>query len=267
MLVSLIVWLATTASCASVSAAQQAHLALGPGVSPTATDAFPTPTSGLKIQMAPGEEMMSLDRLLDEFSRVTGQNLLISNDTGTMLRNVSTGLNRSVEVPASEVYPFVENILAHNQYILEVLSDHEPRLLAVHGLPAPGRNITRLPAPLAHFVPAKDIGLYAGHPAVLVTTMIELPSTDVRTLSNSLRGLMSDASTQQIVPVGSTNSLILSGSGTSVANLVTVFREGDEGARKADEARRKEKEQQRKERDENRPKSDEKGEGGEDEPK
>lgn len=267
MFVSLLIWLATAASCASVSAAQHPRLALAPGVSPIATDAFPTPSSGLKIQIAPGEEMMSLQGLLDEFSRVTGQNLLVSTDTGIALRNAPTGLNRSVEVPASEVYPFVENILAHNQFVLEILSDHEPRLLAVHNILLQRRDENRRPAPLGHFVAAKDIGLYAGHPAVLVTTMIELPSTDVRTLSNSMRGLMSDASTQQIVPVGNTNSLILSGSGASVANLVTVLRECDESARKAEEARQKAKEQERKVQDENRRKSEEKGEGGEGEPK
>lgn len=260
MFASLIVWLATTASCVSASAVDHARLALAPGTQPIA-DAFPMPSAGLKIQISPGEEMR-LDKLLDEFSRVTGQNLLISNDTCTGLRSVPTGLNRSVEIPASEVYAFVENVLAHNQYVLQVLSDHEPRLLAVHNLQ--GRSNNRSLADLARYVPVKDIGLYARHPAVLVTTMVELPSTDVRTISNSLRALLTDAVTQQIIAVGNTNALVLGGSGTAVANLVTVLRECDEGARRAEEAREKEKE---KEREEKRTKAGEKREGAEEPPK
>lgn len=260
MLVSLIAAFVPAAGCASTSAARIARPALELTASTATADPFPTPSAGLKIQIAPGEEM-SLEKLLDEFSRVTGQTLLITENTCQALKASPTGLNRSVDVPASEVYAFVENILAHNQHVLEVLSDHEPRLLAVHNL-TQLRNGNRSLSDLAQYVPVKDIGLYARHPAVLITTMIELPSTDVRQLSNSLRTLLSDTITQQIIPVGSTNSLVLGGSGTSVANLVTVLRECDEGAKRAEEARKQEKERERKEREERA-----KLEGNEEQPK
>jgi len=253
MLVSLFAAFFLSTGCASASAGTSAHLTFEPAVSTAGSDPFPTPSAGMKIQIAPGEEM-SLDKLLDEFSRVTGQNLLISKDSCSALKSVPTGLNRSVDVPANEVYSFVENVLAHNQYVLQVLSDHEPRLLGVQSL-AQGRNSNRSLSDLAHYVPVKDIGLYARHPAVLVTTMVELPSTDVRQLSNSLRTLLSDAVSQQIIPVGNTNSLVLGGSGAAVANLVTVLRECDEGAKRAEEARQKEKERERKEREESKAKS------------
>jgi hypothetical protein len=248
MLVSLIAAFVPAAGCASASAARPVQFALAPAASNAAADPFPTPSSGLKIQIAPGEEM-SLEKLLDEFSRVTGQTLLITQDTCQALKSSPTGLNRSIDVPASEVYAFVENVLAHNLHVLEVLSDHEPRLLAVHNLQNL-RNSNRPLSDLAQYVPVKDIGLYARHPAVLITTMIELPSTDVRHISNSLRTLLSDTITQQIIPVGNTNALVLGGSGTAVANLVTVLRECDEGAKRAEEARQKEKERERKEREE-----------------
>ncbi|MFN0009868.1 MAG: hypothetical protein ACKVXR_18395 [Planctomycetota bacterium] len=254
MLVSMIAAFVPAAGCASASAHQPVRMAVGPASSVAGADPFPTPSAGLKIQIAPGEEM-SLEKLLDEFSRVTGQTLLITENTCQALKASPTGLNRSVDVPASEVYAFVENVLAHNQHVLEVLSDHEPRLLAVHNL-AHLRNGNRSLSDLAQYVPVANIGLYARHPAVLVTTMIELPSTDVRTLSNSLRGLLSDTVTQQIIAVGNTNALVLGGSGTSVANLVTVLRECDEGAKRAFDAHQKERERERKEREESRAKSD-----------
>jgi hypothetical protein len=248
MLVPLISAFVLAVGCASARAARTAAPAVDPVTSTAASDPFPTPSAGLKIQIAPGDEM-SLEKLLDEFSRVTGQNLLITENTCQALKASPTGLNRSVDVPAGEVYSFVENILAHNQHVLQVLSGHEPRLLAVHNL-AQTRNSNRSLSDLAQYVPVKDIGLYARHPAVLITTMIELPSTDVRALSNSLRGMLTDQITQQIIPVGNTNALVLGGSGAAVANLVTVLRECDEGARRAAEARQKEKELERKEREE-----------------
>jgi type II secretory pathway component GspD/PulD (secretin) len=252
MLVSLLVAFVPSAGCASASAAESSPRSLEPAGTAPVADPFPTPSAGLKIQIAPGEEM-SLEKLLDEFSRVTGQNLLITEQTCQALKASPTGLNRSVDVPASEVYAFVESVLTHNQHVFEVLSDHEPRLLAVHNV-AQLRDSNRSLSDLAQYVPAKDIGLYARHPAVLVTTMVELPSTDVRMLSNSLRTMLSDTITQQIIPVGNTNSLVLGGSGASVANLVTVLRECDEGARRAEEARQKEKAAERKEREESKAK-------------
>jgi general secretion pathway protein D len=60
--------------------------------------------------------------------------------------------------------------------------------------------------------------------------VLHLPHTDVRTLGNSLRGLTSaDPSGQQgVIPVGNTNSVILSGFASSVASMARILRLVDE---------------------------------------
>jgi hypothetical protein len=193
------------------------------------SDPFPMPSAGISITIAPREEM-KLDKLLDEFARVTGQNLLITRETRAVVQSTPTGLFKTVEVPPQEVYPFVESILVQNDFALFVLSDREPRMLAVWSL-TQGQSRAS-PRNSAVYVPVKDIASYARHPAILVTTMIDLPNTDVRTLSNSMRTMFTDANTQQIIPVGNSNSLIITGFGSSVANLVAMLRDCDEMARR-----------------------------------
>jgi general secretion pathway protein D len=78
-----------------------------------------------------------------------------------------------------------------------------------------------------------DIEQYADQPATLITTVIDLPNTDVRTLSNSLRQMFSDQQTQQIIPVGNSNSLIITGFGSDVASIVKMLKFVDDASARA----------------------------------
>ena len=198
-------------------------------------DPFPAPKEGLSIKAGPDGDM-KLAALLNEFSRVTGIALLINKDTRTALENVSTGLNRSLDVPAQEVYAVVEWILVQNDFVLVVRNDREPRLFAVESLNTNRRGGLKMDALV---VPADQLSQWARHPAFLVTTVIDLQYTDVRTLSNSLRTMFTDQNTQQIIPVGNSNSLMMIGSGASVASLSTMLRAIDDSARLAAEEAKK----------------------------
>ena len=48
-----------------------------------------------------------------------------------------------------------------------------------------------------------------------IAPVLNLPNTDVRTLTNSMRAMLTDANTQSIIPVGNSNSLILTGPAAS----------------------------------------------------
>ena len=61
-------------------------------------------------------------------------------------------------------------------------------------------------------------------------TVLNLPNTDVRTLSNSLRTMLTDANTQQIIPLGNSNSVLLSGFGSNVAALAKMLQFVDEAS-------------------------------------
>ena len=233
-LASVLAW-----SCLGVQAQKPPQTA---ELAAAASDPFPAPKSGIKIAIGPGEDM-KIEALLDRFSEVTGQVLLIDPSVRQLMRSQETGLNRSVDVPASEVYPFVETILSQNEFVLTVLSAREPRLLGVHSLTqGPERGSLRNGALQ---VSPQAIASYDRHPAVLVTTTLDLPHVDVRTLSNSLRALYTDANTQQIIPVGNSNSVILTGLGRNVASQVAMLRECDEIARVSEEKHEKERAQER----------------------
>ena len=65
---------------------------------------------------------------------------------------------------------------------------------------------------------------------LLNTTVIHLPHTDVRQLSNSMRTMITDANTQQMLPAGNTNSMVLTGFASNVAALARMLRIVDEAA-------------------------------------
>ena len=193
-----------------------------------ASTPFPAVKEGLSIK-AGADGDTKLAQLLNDFSRVTGNTLMITKEVKALLENSSTGLNRSLDVPPNEVYPVVESILVQNDFMLTLRNEREPRLIAVESLITNRRG-----GPLrsdAVFVPADEVAAWGQHPAFLVTTVLDLANTDVRTLSNSMRTLFTDQSTQQIIPVGNSNSLIITANGSSLASLVKVLRSVDESAR------------------------------------
>lgn len=197
---------------------------------PSGSEMFPQPTAGISIAAGPGEDM-KLEKLLDEFSKVTGVALLSTPETKSVLAKSTTGLNRGIDIPAGEVYSVVETILIRNELALVPVHDRDPRIASVVALNL-NQNGSQVLRASAIFVPARDIAAFARHPAVLVTTFLDLPHVDVRTISNSLRTMFTDANTQQIIPVGNSNALIVTGFGGTVAGIVRLLQEVDENAKR-----------------------------------
>jgi len=73
----------------------------------------------------------------------------------------------------------------------------------------------------------------------IVTTVLDLENTDVRTLSNSMRTMFTDQSTQQIIPIGNSNSLLITANGAELASLAKMLRLVDDSARRSAEEARK----------------------------
>ena len=61
--------------------------------------------------------------------------------------------------------------------------------------------------------------------------MINLPNTDVRQLTNSMRTMITDQNTQQMLPAGATNSMVLTGFGSDVVALARMLLIVDEASR------------------------------------
>jgi type II secretory pathway component GspD/PulD (secretin) len=190
------------------------------------SELFPTPSAGISIS-----DDTKLEKLVAEFSKVTGITAIADPETRTLLQKSTTGLNRAVEVPAAEVYSFVESVFVQNDLYLTVLHEREPRLFAIHG-----RGVSRASREMPFVVASNDLATFTQHPAVLITTILDLAHTDVRTLSNSMRTMFTDANTQQMIPVGNSNSLILTGLGGTVVSIAKMLQEADESAKRAEES-------------------------------
>ncbi|MBK7875186.1 MAG: hypothetical protein IPJ77_05465 [Planctomycetes bacterium] len=217
--------LALSLAPAPIAPARTAHPAHPAQSSAAPAALFPIAKEDLTIHVdrANPEASTTLAQLLDEFSRVTGVTLQMNRETRGVVEKVQPGLNRTMKVPASEVVRIVETLMIANDFIFLRTSDKEPRLWIVQSLHADGGRGSSTLRDQAVSVDEKDLPLWTDHPAALVTTTIDLPNTDVRTLSNSMRMLFTDARTQQIIPVGS-NSLILTGFAPSVRSLVRLLR-------------------------------------------
>ena len=218
--------LAALATCAAPFALTSAGGPPSSGQDPVLR--FPQPSGPLVIPMtrddAPGYSIL---RLLEDFGTLTGQTFLYSQETANYLEADHVRLTHEVSASPERAQEIFEGILASSDFVLTVLSGEDPRILEVTSLQTGQRNTIRVGA---IFVPVEELEEMAKHPALLLTTVIHLPNTDVRQLSNSMRTMITDANTQQMLPAGNTNSLVLTGFGTNVAQLVNLLRRVDEYA-------------------------------------
>ena len=119
-------------------------------------------------------------------------------------------------VPTEDVTTFIESLLVQGDYCLTPLKAQGTMLIRVSSLATAARNNLRAGAA---FLAPSQIDIARSHPAMLFTTTVSLPNVDVRQVSNSLRTMITDANTQQLLPAGNSNSMILVGFGSSVANM------------------------------------------------
>jgi hypothetical protein len=210
-------------------ACQSAYASPG-GAQPKAPPAglLPPAKTAIEIQIAEGSQP-SLSQVLQQLGASAGVSFTAVHSVRNELEQVPCGVLASVTVPPAEAWVWVESLLQNEGFSLGVLSASAPCLVAVYGPPRGGEANVRAYTTLA----ASEIELLAEHPALLVSTTLELPHTDVRQLGNSLRGLTTDPTgAQNVIPVGNTNSVILTGGGRQVLQLVTMLREV-EAAQKA----------------------------------
>jgi type II secretory pathway component GspD/PulD (secretin) len=194
---------------------------------PSAEPAFPLPRAPFVV---PGGEQANttLAMLVDGFSEATGVHFVTSKEAQQVLQVSRTGLTRTLEVAPDRAWELFETLLIESDFAIAPLMRGEPAVFGLYSLNTQARNSLR---DRTVSVAAADVEAYARHPALLVTTVVELPSTDVRTLSNSMRTMFTDANTQQIIPVGTTSSLVITGFGSNVASIVRMLKRIDEATR------------------------------------
>lgn len=205
-----------------------AHLAIS--VAFTEDGLFPAAIEDLALAWPDGSEGLTLLDVVHAYGAVTGQRLAMPADTINALRSTKAPIDRPTSVPASEVQGFVEAMLRSEDVVLTIDRSTEPRLVGVHSLQTHRRNGIRGRA-LA--IDSGDLDTMRKHPALLFTTVVHLPNTDVRQVSNSMRTLIVDANTEQMLPAGNSNSMVVVGFGPKLADRVEQLRSIDAASAEA----------------------------------
>jgi hypothetical protein len=220
MLASKMIGSALLAACAVVPQAR------APALTQTGADAlgFPSAKSGWSLASAGEGRNPSLLSLLDSLAAATGQTFSVTPDVRARLEANQLGLLGPLDVPAAQLGSFVESLLADRGFTLAVLHEESPRLIGVYSSEGTAHNF-----PPALVVPQEQLDTLAAHPAIYVRLVMDLPSVDVRTLSNSLR-MVTDGQSGLIIPVGNSNSILIEGRGGMVYRMAAVLQAMDERA-------------------------------------
>ncbi|MFO1010322.1 MAG: secretin N-terminal domain-containing protein [Planctomycetota bacterium] len=168
------------------------------------------------------QEGMKLDQFVKICQEVTGINFTYTKDTAGVLKNSPLRMFGPKRIPKSDFYSFFQIMMIINDFVCIKIGPDHLSVVLIQSLQAGGRTGGPQVRNDATYVQPEDIERFADQPATLITTVIDLPNTDVRTLSNSMRTMFTDANTQQIIPVGA-NSLIITGFGSNVASIVRML--------------------------------------------
>ena len=226
-----------------------AWMPASPLVAPAALDpqdSGQAPEEGLvpRIQEAGDFYILNLDETgdgidLEQLTKwcqiATGRNFTYDDGTAQSLANQKVRLFGVKRIPKDEFYSFYQILMFINGFILTKVGPDHLAVVLVQPITPQGGGGRNLHSEAIYLLP-DELDQYADQVATKVITVMHLPHTDVRTLGNSLRSLSNDTSgNQSVIPVGSTQSVILQGFASNVASLARILRLVDaESARDAD---------------------------------
>jgi general secretion pathway protein D len=174
------------------------------------------------------EKGMTLARLVKACEQVTGITFTYTDETHQFLTNTTVRLIGSKVVPKGKFYEFFQILMVIHEFVCTEIGADPISVIEITSLKTGGRNNIRKDSV---FVEPADLPKYANQPATLITTVVSLPNTDVRQLSNSMRTMITDANTQQMLPAGNTNSMVLVGFGSNTVALAKMLLIVDEASK------------------------------------
>lgn len=181
------------------------------------------PAAKARLEIESGDASGSLEQLLQRVSQNTGLVFSCDQTARDRLRATKLQLSTAVSIESAHVYPRIESLLVQHGVVLSSPTSAQPPVVQVGGISQPNGV-----PPTALTIELAELAFCREHPAVMVSVTLELPHLDVRTLGNSLRGMTSNPNGDEgILPVANTNSIMLNGTGGSVANLVELLQRVD----------------------------------------
>jgi general secretion pathway protein D len=182
-----------------------------------------------------GADSINLEWLTKICEIYTGIVFTYDDTTSQQLLNAKVRLIGTKRVPKADIYSFYQILMFIHGFILTRVGPEPLSIVLVQPVQPTGNKPNNVRNESVYLTP-DELEQYASQVATQVVTVLHLPHTDVRQLGNSLRGLTTDPTGQQnVVPVGNTNSVILTGFASSVASLARILKLVDaESAKDAD---------------------------------
>lgn len=174
------------------------------------------------------EKGMTLARFVRACEQVTGIVFTYNEETKNFLEGAQILLIGTKTVPKSEFYNFFQILMVINDFVCAQVGPDPIAVIEIVSLNTGARTNIR---DQAVYVEEEDLIKYENQPATLITTVVDLPNTDVRQLANSMRTLITDANTQQMLPAGATNSIVLTGFGSNTVALARMLKIVDEASK------------------------------------
>jgi len=174
------------------------------------------------------EEGMSLFQFVQACQQVTEYTFVIPPDTESLLKTQNVRLIGSKTIQKERFYSFFQVMMIISKFVCTEVGEDDIAVIRIDSLDGQQRGNLRSGAV---YVEEDDLDDYRDQPATLITTVVTLPNTDVRQVSNSMRTIITDANTQQMLPAGNSNSMVLVGFGSSVVAMAEMLRIIDEASK------------------------------------
>ncbi|MFT6832473.1 MAG: hypothetical protein ACJAZN_002650, partial [Planctomycetota bacterium] len=118
-----------------------------PAASPSEIDSlFPAPSGPLTLEVGNPDSTPTMESLVRQYCELTGQNVVVSQDSEGLMKQIRINLVKTLTVPADEVQTTFELLLRQNDFVLRLLKKDGVRLLELVSLSTSARNNLRASA-------------------------------------------------------------------------------------------------------------------------
>ncbi len=166
-------------------------------------------------------ERLSLEEFVKLCQEATGRNFTYNDTTQASLASGNVVMFGPKRIPKEDFYAFFQIQMFINDFVCVEVGPPHISVILIQALTAGQRGANNLKQKAIHVLPS-ELEDYADQPATLITTVLNLPNTDVRQLSTSLRAMLTDTNTQTLLPAGDT-SIILQGFGSYIYSLARLL--------------------------------------------
>ncbi len=197
---------------------------------------FPSATEPVELFGPAGDQEHTLSEFIATYARATGQHCVMGRETESQAENVllKSLSGMSLSIPPSRLQITFESYLDAHSFVLIPLTLEGPRLFQIVSTKSSEAGKLRI---AALFLPQEHLHEAASHPAVLFSTVLALPTLDVRQTTTSLRSLFHDSITTSLLPMNMSESVLLTGQGDMVLTVTNLLMQAEQAAQATEQAR------------------------------